>query len=399
MTMRARILLSAAIVCLPLSLIPRAAQRSSDIVVHVWKVGSPHRGDTPVPSIPPLLDAEAHRRGFALDMRVFRAKDFASAFFAARITNDEPDILVVDNMGHIEGIMTPLGSFQGIGSDPNVAAVLVRVSDSLKAFQPGPWEYLVRTSKHYEEAKALATRPIDCGSSGPEGIGSGFSKTAEQAVIAYFENTPNTFADLVSGDPADTAIHLPHEPRSITDVRVCDGWGNDRIAFVHVIVSFEARDEVGYRTFLAAVASMDDRPRVLMLGNSNSIIPVLQRQAPPFQDDAPAAVLQPPIIVTPDDGATAIRMPPASRPMVSWKNRDAAFSLIEWQYGQGVGEDWEGSGFAFVAANGGTHSDPASLTIRAPFGVGRQPHRWRIWVVSARGDVARSEWRTLFYRN
>jgi len=400
MTMPARILVSAAIVCLPpLALIPRAVQRSSATVVHVWKVGSPHRDDTPVPSIPPLLDAEAHRRGLTLDMRVFPAKDFASAFVAARITNDEPDILVIDNIGHIEGITTPLGSFQGIGSDPNVAAVLVRVSGSLKAFQPAGWEYLIRTSKHYADAKALATRPNDCGSSGPDGIDSALSKTAEQAVIAYFEDARNTFADLVSGDPADTAIHLPHEPRSIADVRVCDGWGNDRIAFVHVTASFEARDEVGYRTFLAAVASLDDRPRVLMLGDSIGIIPVLQRQAPPFHDQAPAAVPRQPIIMTPDDGATAARMPPAVRPMLSWKTRDAAFSLVEWQFGQRTGEDWQGSGFAFVPANADSRNDQASLRIRAPFGVGRQPHRWRIWVVGARGDMARSEWRTLFYTN
>jgi len=143
---------------------------------------------------------------------------------------------------------------------------------------------------------------------------------------------------------------------------------------------------------------VDDRPRVLMLGDSNNIIPVLQREAPPFHD-APAAVLQPPIIVTPDNRATATRMPPASRPMVSWKNSDAAFSLVEWQFGRGTGEDWEGSGFLFVPPNAGTHRDPASFTIRAPFGVGRQPHRWRIWAVSARGAVARSEWRTLFYTN
>lgn len=80
MTMRAQILLSAAIVCLPLSLIPRAAQRASATVVHVWKVGSPHRGDSPVPGIPPLLDTEAHRRGFALDMRVLAAKDLRARF-------------------------------------------------------------------------------------------------------------------------------------------------------------------------------------------------------------------------------------------------------------------------------------------------------------------------------
>jgi len=94
-----------------------------------------------------------------------------------------------------------------------------------------------------------------------------------------------------------------------------------------------------------------------MLGDSNNIIPVLQREAPPFHDDAPAAVLQPPIIVTPDNRAAATRMPPASRPMVSWKHSDAAFSLVEWQCGQGTGEDWEGSGFLFVPPNDDTYLD------------------------------------------
>ena len=186
MTKRSRTLLAAAVASLTLPLVPRAAQRSSAPVVHVWKVGSPHKGDTPPSSIPPLLNAEALRLGFALEVRVFPAKDFASAFFEARATNDEPDVLVIDNFGHINGITTPLGTFQGIGTDPNVAAVLVKVSDSLKEFQPTPWEYLIRTSKHYAEAKALATRPIDCGAHGVEASGSGLSSTAEQAVIAYF---------------------------------------------------------------------------------------------------------------------------------------------------------------------------------------------------------------------
>ena len=141
---------------------------------------------------------------------------------------------------------------------------------TLKEFQPTPWEYLIRTSKHYAEAKALATRPIDCGALGVEVSGSGLSNTAEQAVIAYFQNATATFDELVSGDPADTAIHLPREPRSLTDVRVCDGWGNDRLAFFQVIAAFEARDEIGYRTFIAAVASIDGRPRVPMLSSPNS---------------------------------------------------------------------------------------------------------------------------------
>ena len=84
--------------------------------------------------------------------------------------------------------------------------------------------------------------------------------------------------------------------------------------------------------------------------------------------------------------------------MISWKHRGAAFFLIEWQFGTPDGKDWEGSGFAFVP-KAGTHSDQASIAMRAPFGVGRQPHRWRVWAVSDRGDVAGSGWRTLFYTN
>jgi hypothetical protein len=85
--------------------------------------------------------------------------------------------------------------------------------------------------------------------------------------------------------------------------------------------------------------------------------------------------------------------------MISWTHHGAAFFLIEWQFGTPGGKDWEGSGFAFAPATAGTHSDQASTTMQAPFGVGRQPHRWRVWAVSDRGDVAGSGWRTLFYTN
>jgi len=398
-TKRARLVLATTCIVMVLPVISRGAQHTSTVVVQVWKVGSPHRGDIPVAAIPSSLDTDARRLGFALQMRVFGARDFASAFFAARVTNDEPDILVIDNMGHIDGITTALGSFDGIASDPNVAAVLVRVSESLREFQPTPWEYLIRTSKHHAQAKALATRPIECQSTWRDAVGSPVLTTAEQAVAAYFNDAMTTYADLVSGDPADTAIRLPHEPRSMTDIRVCDAWGTDRLAFMKVVAAFEGHDEIGYRTFLAAVASVGGAPRALMLGGETTIINTLRRDVAPFSTDATGSVVQPPIVVAPEDGATASRMPPETRPMVSWITRGAAFCLIEWQFGQGTGEKWEGSGFAFVRNGPETSRDGATVTMRAPFGVGRQPHRWRIWAIGERGDVSRSPWRSLFYTN
>jgi hypothetical protein len=257
---------------------------------------------------------------------------------------------------------------------------------------------LIRTSRHHADPKALATRPIDCAARGAEVDGAGLTNTAEQAVIAYFQSDTGTFDLLVSGEPADTAIHLPREPRSLTEVRVC-GWGNERLAFFQVVAAFEARDEAGYRTFIAAVTSVDGRARVLMLGSSNSIISVLQRQAPAFRHDVPETVLEAPAVTTPADGSSAARMPPTARPMISWRHGDAAFFLIEWQFGQRNGNDWEGSGCALVPAKAGTPTDPASIAMQAPFGVGQQPHRWRVWAVGDRGEVARSGWRTLFYTN
>jgi len=369
--------------------------------VQVWRIGSPHRGDTPPATLPPTLIAEADRLGFQLSVRVMPAKDFARAFFAARATNDEPDILVIDNMGLIIGIDTPLGHFDGIGADPNVNAALVKVSQALKPLESrSGWQFLLRTSKHFAEAKALATRPIDCGpSKWTDASGGVLSTAAEQATLAYFRGDEAGFGALTIGSPTDTQIHLPHEPRSVVDVRVCGGWGNERLAFTQTTTSFEASDEIGYRTFLAAVATVDGQARVLMLGDSPKVLDMLAGDAPTLLNGGDAQAIAAPTVLSPDDGASATRMPPNRRPMLVWTASGAAFYLVEWQFGSPKGDDWQGSGFTFVAAHRQADGPVTTMTATAPFGVGHQPHRWRIWAISSHGDVARSPWRTLFFTN
>src|SRR6185295_11080885 len=74
----------------------------------------------------------------------------------------------------------------------------------------------------------------------------------------------------------------------------------------------------------------------------------------------------------PDDGASASRMPPDTRPMISWTHRGAAFFLVEWQFGMPGGKDWEGSGFAFVPAKAAaTQGGQASVNSRIAGGFGR----------------------------
>jgi hypothetical protein len=40
-----------------------------------------------------------------------------------------------------------------------------------------------------------------------------------------------------------------------------------------------------------------------------------------------------------------------------------------------------------------------TIKLKATFGAGMQPHRWRIWAISDDGEVVRSEWRVVNYLN
>lgn len=89
------------------------ASPSAEKVIAVWKVGSPHSGDTPDTTIPPDLESSAEELGYKLSIESFSAKGFAQTFFDSFANNQEPDILAIDNDGMINGITTPLGSFTG----------------------------------------------------------------------------------------------------------------------------------------------------------------------------------------------------------------------------------------------------------------------------------------------
>jgi len=111
------------------------ASPSAEKVITVWKVGSPHSGDTPDTTDPTDLESSAEELGYKLSIESFSANGFAQTFFDAFANNQEPDILVVDNDGIINGITTPLGSFTGIRSNGKIRQSLMKVSESLKGLE------------------------------------------------------------------------------------------------------------------------------------------------------------------------------------------------------------------------------------------------------------------------
>ena len=105
-------------------------QAQTGTTIRIWKVGSPHTGDTPDTEMPPALAREAGSRGWRLSIDAFPAQAFADRFFAAGRNGTAPDVLVLDNVGTIDGIVTKLGRFVGIGQDPVIRNQLIQVTSS-----------------------------------------------------------------------------------------------------------------------------------------------------------------------------------------------------------------------------------------------------------------------------
>ena len=191
-------------------------QAQTATTIRIWKVGSPHSGDTPHTELPPALAREAGSRGWRLSIEAFPAQGFAGRFFAAVRDGSAPDLLVFDNFGIVEGITTDLGTFIGIGQDPVTRKQLIQVTRSFDELL-GPargWTFLVTSSANHAAARALALRPPRCADAS-----SAQSLPADLAVA-------EVAAAYLAGDSAGILRHA--DPERLTGLRREPGAGHRR---------------------------------------------------------------------------------------------------------------------------------------------------------------------------
>jgi hypothetical protein len=103
-----------------------------------------------------------------------------------------------------------------------------------------------------------------------------------------------------------------------------------------------------------------------------------------------------PLLMSPPDKAQLSRFP--SPPELEWSAADSGnlSFLVEWQFGQpGQADSWSPSVLTFVEIA----NKDGPLRATAPFGIGRQPHRWRIWALNLAGAISISDWRTIDFTN
>ncbi len=371
----------------------------------IWKVGSPYDGHTPEKVIPLDLVVKAKALRYHLEMETFPAKGFAPIFFDAVLNHTEPDILAFDNYGIIDGATTRLGRFAGIGSSRLVSRSLIVVSESFKPLQSGRggWEYLISTSRNHNQAKALALGKPECN---PDFAGSvkelersllnEIKAVALEATRAYYDRKAQKLEELSGGEYTEASLRLPDTKQNIIDAVICGVWGNERIAFVNSLVSFEAEKSVGQKNMLVVLRRSDAKSwNLLLTAKYPNVIQDLYRQVPELSREHAVTPLKEPALINPPDQARfENRFPRSARPDIEWSaagNGVAAY-MVDSQFLSG--RDWSSSSFEVIPAS---KSEKETVKVKAYFGVGAQPHRWRIWAIGKNGEVRISTWRTIIY--
>jgi hypothetical protein len=370
-------------------------QAQTGTTIRIWKVGSPHTEDTPHAEMPPALAREAGSRGWRLSINAFPAQAFAGRFFAASRNGSAPDVLVLDNFGTMDGIVTELGSFVGIGQDPVIRNQLIQVTSSFDELL-GPargWIFLITSSANYAAARELALRTPRC-----EDASSARSLTTDLAV-------PEVAAAYLAGDNAGILRHADPErlsglrrnlePVTVGSVAVCGRWGNERLAFAMANASYQADTTIGHAPLLLGFRKTTSLWRLLVAArdpvSNHHFVTLLPGLSKILAHDIPAGPLPTP---------ATLRSPPNGRFPVP--PNGARFGDFEWQSST--------SGDVVVEIAEFSYHDDARLFLLRPRKPGVPQHisagqlwstrgewAWRVWSITMSGEIAFSEVRTFVH--
>lgn len=366
---------------------PRAPSFSGEPII-VWRIGSPHTGETPDTTVPLDLKLRAEKLGSAITIKGLPAQGFSQIFFDAFENHQEPDIIAFDNIGILDGITTRLGGFTGIGSSPTVRKALIKVTGSLKDLTGGPggWQFLVSTSKNDQAAKALALQPPECDTnfasqvppppdlqSTSTHISKGFLE--QSGLLKTYEDVDRLAAEGVRRGPV-----------RVLDTKACGYWGSDHLAFVSMLSSYQSAKAIGQLPVLLVlrkqadkwsvlVASTDPISNTAFLGELRALPGLLTR---PWNQ---RTELQPAELLSPENGQS----PQAERGQrfgsFTWspsQSEDVVAEIVEFAYLD------DARLFLRFREKGATTEQLSAGEIFSS----RTEWKWRVWSISDAGMIA-----------
>ena len=78
---------------------------------------------------------------------------------------------------------------------------------------------------------------------------------------------------------------------------------------------------------------------------------------------------------------------------------DAVKYVVEAQWGSRGTDQWYLSNFDVFSKKAIEQGENGVIKMRAPFGAGAQPHRWRVWAIGPHGETELSQWRRIDFSN
>jgi hypothetical protein len=393
-------------------------------VITVWKVGS--RDFTPDTAIDPDLAAKAGGSGYKLQVEAVPATDFASAFVAAFERNQQPDILMLYDVRVIAGLATAPGTRGGRVNVERIGKGLVEVTESLAGLEAprphGPreprfiagWELLSRTSRSFEAARSLALQPAECGESSQNQLApGGLQSAADSAARAYLERA-SALHEIEDADRLHTGTGDSREPQElfplrpfarsdihtplvgelhVTDTKVCGHWGNDHLAFVQTVSTYESENALGHLTLLLVFRNEQGQWRLLTastdpVSNTEFVKEIPKLTASIQNPWNPDSKPMPAKLLSPEDGRRP--EPPAGKRFgdFTWQpstSTDVVAEIAEFGY--------KDDARLFVRFLSADHSASQAISSGLLWWT-LSLWQWRVWSISGAGAVSFSESRS-----
>ena len=385
---------------------PRPASPGGDRVLVVWRAGSPASNETPDGNVPVNLERKAESMGLRLQVRAFAGVEFAQEFRNAFAAHQEPDIIAIENAASIHG-GGPNNPGVGIASNPDVRKSLIQVNGSLQdlAGPRGGWQYLISTSQHAEAARRLALRAPDCDVlfTAPTPVPPELQKAALEIANAYLR-TPTEMKDYNDADRLMTE-GARWDSVNARETRTCGSWGNDRLAFVSLVSTFEHEDfdKQPPPRSLAHGPLIGQMPILLVLRKQGAGWRLLAASSNPmwnndflFQFPAISRLLHksamedtvaPAQLLSPENGYPPVREAGQRFGNFTWQpspSGNVVTQIVEFAY---QNDDWL---YFMPTKNDGTPDQWSAGSVSNAAG----EWKWRVWSISDTGTIAFSDYRT-----
>lgn len=333
-----------------------------------------------------------------VEWKALKRDDFTPALDAALKANQAPDVVFVDNYAQEGPLVDGHGGRRMAGHprhgeagwwtilngapDKEVAeAFLLWLEQPAGVMPPQPLTQLLSADDKLQ-ITSIAGAVIEASGALAERV---FQDVMDSAAAPFAQNQVST---LVSSPKSNRTCLAGLEQIG----------GNSRLAFVAGTALEQGEESYGLLHSFLVFRKQGSAWKVLLFEPANSW-PATQQLVAKF--DSLGLLNQEPqgaetiALLAPGDGEKTARFPRAELAFQQ-TGGDGGATAIESQAFDPGRKVWYPAHLDWVRED----RDPAAVTrMTVPFGVGMQPHRWRVLSISKEGAVMLSEWRTLDFTN